>query len=183
MAATGPLVWIDCEMTGLDHESDTILEIACIVTDGDLNALAPGQEIVIHHPQHVLDAMNEWCVEHHGNSGLTARVLDSTVTMEQAETAVLDMVKSCCAEPRVAVLAGNSVHVDKAFMQRYMPRLIEHLHYRIVDVSTVKELARRWNAEVLRMAPVKKLSHRALDDIAESINELRFYRENFFKLT
>ncbi|KAJ2813118.1 Oligoribonuclease, mitochondrial [Coemansia furcata] len=181
MAEAGPLVWIDCEMTGLDSENDTILEIACIITDGSLNILASGPEIVIHHPQHVLDKMNEWCVEHHGKSGLTARVLDSTVTMEEAETAVLDLVKQCCAQPRVAVLAGNSVHVDCAFLRRYMPRLIEHLHYRIVDVSSVKELARRWNPEVLQRAPAKSLAHRALDDIIESIEELRYYQDNFFK--
>ncbi|KAJ1670182.1 rna exonuclease [Coemansia sp. RSA 1694] len=181
MAEAGPLVWIDCEMTGLDRESDTILEIACIVTDGDLNVLASGQEIVIRHEQHVLDKMDEWCVEHHGKSGLTARVLSSTVTMEQAEAAVLDMVKSCCAQPRVAVLAGNSVHVDCAFLHRCMPKLVEYLHYRIVDVSSVKELARRWSPEILQMAPAKRMSHRALDDIVESIEELRYYRDNFFK--
>ncbi|KAJ2032348.1 Phosphatidylinositol 3,4,5-trisphosphate-dependent Rac exchanger 2 protein [Coemansia sp. RSA 922] len=180
MVEAGPLVWIDCEMTGLDSENDTILEIACIITDGNLNILASGPEIVIHHPKHVLDAMNEWCVEHHGKSRLTARVLSSTVTMEQAEATVLDLVKSCCAQPRVAVLAGNSVHVDCAFLRHYMPKLVEHLHYRIVDVSSVKELARRWNPNVLQMAPAKNLSHRALDDIIESIEELRYYREKFF---
>ncbi|KAJ2746159.1 rna exonuclease [Coemansia sp. BCRC 34301] len=181
MDEAGPLVWIDCEMTGLDRDNDTILEIACVVTDGDLNTLAQGQEIVIHHEQPVLDKMNEWCVEHHGKSGLVARVLDSTVTMEQAETAVLDMVQGCCARPGVAVLAGNSVHVDYAFLRRCMPKLVEHLHYRIVDVSSIKELARRWSPDTLRMAPIKSLSHRALDDIIESIEELRYYRKSFFK--
>ncbi|KAJ2756025.1 rna exonuclease [Coemansia sp. BCRC 34490] len=155
-----PLVWIDCEMTGLDYDSDSIIEIACIVTDGSLNILEKGHEIAIHHPKEVMDAMGDWCTTQHGASGLTQRVLASTTTMADAEAAVLDLVKRHCAQPRTAVLAGNSVHADRAFIRRLMPALDSFLHYRIVDVSSVKELARRWNPRLLDSAPAKKTSHR-----------------------
>ncbi|KAJ1898818.1 rna exonuclease [Kickxella alabastrina] len=175
-----PLVWIDCEMTGLDYANDTIIEIACIITDANLNVIEKGRNIVVHQPKEVMDAMNDWCKDHHGKSGLTQSVLDSTTTMPEAEQEVLALVKKHWASPRAAVLAGNSVHADRAFLVRQMPELTEFLHYRIVDVSTVKELARRWNTHVLESAPLKKETHRALDDIIESIDELRYYKNNFF---
>lgn len=155
-----PLVWIDCEMTGLDPEHDTILEIACIVTDSGLGILEAGPDIAIGHPQAVLDNMNDWCKDHHGKSGLTANVLASTVTMAQAESMVLELVQRHCSQARKAMLAGNSVHADKTFLAKYMPRLCEYLHYRIVDVSSVKELARRWNPKAFELCPPKKEAHR-----------------------
>ncbi|KAJ1769642.1 rna exonuclease [Coemansia sp. RSA 1843] len=155
-----PLVWIDCEMTGLDYAKDSIIEIACVITDGDLNILETGDDIVIHHPKEVMDAMNEWCRLHHGRSGLTQSVLASATTMADAEASVLALVKRHCACPRTAVLAGNSVHADRAFLSRQMPELTSYLHYRIVDVSSIKELARRWNPHVLGAAPAKKETHR-----------------------
>ncbi|KAJ2718640.1 rna exonuclease [Coemansia sp. Benny D115] len=183
-AQTHPaIVWIDCEMTGLDLFNDTIIEIACVVTDGELNVLEKGKDIVIHQPKSVMDSMNEWCKEHHGRSGLTQSVLESTTTMEQAEQAVLELVKRHCPTPRTAILAGNSVHGDRVFLARCMPRLVEHLHYRIIDVSSVKELAKRWNAKVADGTPKKKMAHRALDDILESIEELRYMQKNFFVLS
>ncbi|KAJ1864995.1 rna exonuclease [Coemansia sp. RSA 2703] len=178
---SSPLVWIDCEMTGLDYVNDTIIEIACIVTDTDLNVLEKGRSIVVHQTKETMDAMGDWCKEHHGKSGLTQSVLESTTTMTEAEQEVLDLVKRHCSKPRTAVLAGNSVHADRAFLARQMPELTEFLHYRIVDVSSIKELARSWNPNVLKSAATKKESHRALDDIVESIEELRHYKSCFFK--
>ncbi|KAJ1739164.1 hypothetical protein LPJ78_005262 [Coemansia sp. RSA 989] len=180
MDTTAPLVWIDCEMTGLDPLHDTIIEIACVVTDGNLNVLEQGENIVIHQPAAVMDAMGEWCRHHHGESGLTQSVLESKTTMADAEAAVLALVKRHCRDPRTAVLAGNSVHADRAFLSRYMPELTAFLHYRIVDVSSIKELARRWNPQVLAQVPPKQEKHRALDDILESIAELRFYKQHLF---
>ncbi|KAJ2448788.1 hypothetical protein EV183_005251 [Coemansia sp. RSA 2336] len=180
MDTTAPLVWIDCEMTGLDPFHDTIIEIACVVTDGNLNVLEQGESIVIHQPAAVMDAMGEWCQHHHGESGLTQSVLESKTTMADAEAAVLALVKRHCRNPRTAVLAGNSVHSDRVFLSRYMPELTAFLHYRIVDVSSIKELARRWSPQVLAQMPPKKEKHRALDDILESIAELRFYRQHLF---
>ncbi|KAI9500259.1 rna exonuclease [Coemansia spiralis] len=176
-----PLVWIDCEMTGLDYDKDTIIEIACIITDDDLNIIGMGQDIVIHQPKEVMDAMNDWCKDHHGRSGLTQSVLDSTTTMAEAEAYVLGLVKRHCRTPCTAILAGNSVHADRAFLRRLMPELTSFLHYRIIDVSSVKELARRWHPQVLEAAPTKKETHRALDDIIESIEELRYYKSSLFK--
>ncbi|KAJ1728824.1 rna exonuclease [Coemansia biformis] len=168
-ADAAPMVWIDCEMTGLDYQHDTIIEIACIITDGDLNILETGKDIVIHQSKAVMDGMNDWCKEHHGRSGLTQSVLASTVTMAEAEASVLALVKRHCSRPRTAVLAGNSVHADRAFLTRLMPELTEFLHYRIIDVSSVKELARRWSRPA------------ALDDIVDSIEELRHYKDRFCK--
>ena len=136
-----PLVWIDLEMTGLDVERDTIVEIACLVSDGDLKRVVEGPALAIHQPEEVLANMNDWCKEHHGKSGLTQRVRESTVSLEEAEQRVLDFVREH-TEYQSAQLAGNSVHVDRAFLMRRMPRLLEHLHYRIVDVSSFAEVAR-----------------------------------------
>ncbi len=173
-----PLVWVDMEMSGLDPESCAILEVAVLLTDGDLNEIAAGPEIVVHQPAAVLEAMDEWNTTHHGNSGLTARVQASTVNVAEAERAVLAFLEAHTAKGR-SPLAGNSVHQDRAFIDRYMPALGEYLHYRNVDVSTVKELAKRWYPE---LPPFEKQeAHRALSDIRESLAELRHYREKIFR--
>lgn len=184
------LVWIDCEMTGLDVVKDTILEIACVITTANLEVLA-STSFVIGNSKKRLDAMdswyvikliiNFWCTEHHGESGLTDKVLNSKITLAKAESEILKFIKKFIPNPRTAPLAGNSVHMDKIFMIREMPLVIEHLHYRIVDVSTVKELCERWNSTVFKECPEKKYGHRAVDDIFESIQELKYYRENLFK--
>ncbi|XP_065068685.1 oligoribonuclease, mitochondrial-like [Rhopilema esculentum] len=174
------LVWIDLEMTGLDVNHDAIIEIAVLISDKDLNIIAQGPDLVIHQSKELMENMDEWCTRQHGESGLTAKVLQSRILLEDAEQIVLEFVqnhtkKGCCP------LAGNSVHTDKMFLEKYMPNLSRHLHYRIVDVSTVKELCRRWYSEEYQKCPVKKERHRALDDIKESIEELKFYRRNIFK--
>ncbi|KAF2398439.1 putative RNA exonuclease Rex2 [Trichodelitschia bisporula] len=179
-----PLVWIDCEMTGLDIENDVILQIACFITDANLNLLEPnGFEIVVHHEKPVLDAMDPWCTRTHEKSGLTAAVLASTVTPEQAAEALLAYVTSLVPTPHKALLAGNTVHADKAYLrQAPYNTLIEHLHHRILDVSAIKEAARRWaDPGVLARIPRKKALHEARTDILESIEEARFYRDAFFR--
>ncbi|KAL1935380.1 hypothetical protein VTP01DRAFT_4520 [Rhizomucor pusillus] len=173
-----PLVWIDCEMTGLDISKDHLIEIAVLITDGDLNIVAEGPELVIHQPKEVMDNMNDWCKEHHGASGLTQAVLDSKVSTEDAKKQILEFLKAHI-EKGEAPLAGNSVHADKRFLEKEMPELVDYLHYRIVDVSTVKELTRRWYPDIAKCV-VKKNCHRALDDIKESIAELKYYRHHVF---
>ncbi|CDH57826.1 exonuclease rnase t and dna polymerase iii [Lichtheimia corymbifera JMRC:FSU:9682] len=173
-----PLVWIDCEMTGLDLTKDHLIEIAVLITDGDLNVVAEGPELIIHQPSEVMDSMNDWCKEHHGASGLTQAVLDSKVSTADAQTQVLDFLKKHI-NPGDAPLAGNSVHADKRFLEKEMPDVVNYLHYRIVDVSTIKELARRWYPDIAA-GVVKKNTHRALDDIKESIAELQYYQQRIF---
>jgi oligoribonuclease len=173
-----PLVWIDMEMSGLDPSTCRILEIATIVTDGKLEILAEGPDLVVHQPDEVLDAMDDWCTRHHGESGLTAQVRASTVSEAEAERQTLEFLARW-TQAGASPLCGNSVHQDRRFMSRYMPRLDAFLHYRLVDVSTLKELSRRWYPEV--KAPGKRETHRALDDIRESIAELRFYRGAVFR--
>ncbi len=173
------LVWMDLEMTGLDPERERILEMATLITDGDLEVIAEGPELIVHQSDELLDAMDEWNTKHHGESGLTDRVRASTVSEADAEKATLDFIREHC-ERRSAPLAGNSIHQDRRFLVRYMPTLDEFLHYRNVDVSTVKELSRRWYPAEFAAAPAKKGSHRALDDIRESIEELRYYRRSIF---
>ncbi|KAI8813745.1 ribonuclease H-like domain-containing protein [Cladochytrium replicatum] len=168
-------------MTGLDIDRDHIIEIACLLTDGKLKQVIKGPHIVIHQPKRVLDGMDEWCTKHHGKSGLTEAVLASTVTTAQAEQTVLEFIKQYVQKPRVAVLAGNSVHMDLVFLRREMPSVVEHLHYRIVDVSSVKEMCRRFAPLLLANSPQKNLSHRALDDILESIEELRYFSKHLFE--
>ncbi|KAF2274133.1 oligoribonuclease-like protein [Westerdykella ornata] len=183
MASKDPIVWIDCEMTGLDAEQDTILSIACFVTDSDLNLLDDhGFEAVIHHSQHELDKMGEWCTKHHRESGLTQACINSTTTATEAAESLLAYIKKYVPTARTALLAGNSVHADRAFLvkQPYKP-VIDHLHYRILDVSSIKEAARRWaSAEHLKRLPRKKMLHEARPDILESIEEAKFYRTTFF---
>lgn len=176
------MVWVDLEMTGLDIEKDQIIEMACIITDSDLNVLAEGPNLIIKQPDELLDGMSDWCKEHHGKSGLTQAVRNSQITLELAEYEFLSFVRQH-TPPGQCPLAGNSVHADKRFLDKYMPQFMYHLHYRIVDVSTVKELCRRWFPGEYKMAPQKRASHRALDDIQESIKELQFYRANIFKST
>ena len=172
------LVWMDMEMTGLDPERDTILEIATLITTDALDLVAAGPVLAIGHPQSVLDAMDQWNREHHAASGLTARVLASSVSMADAEAQTLTFVKTYCPE-RMSPLCGNSIYQDRRFLARYMPKLDAYLHYRNIDVSTVKELVRRWYPTG-PPPPEKKHAHLALDDIRESIDELRFYRQHYF---
>jgi len=171
------LVWMDLEMTGLDPETDTILEIATIVTDGELNVLAEGPNLAIHHPDAVLDGMNAWCKQHHGESGLSERVRRSPIGMAEAEAATLAFIRQYVPD-RASPLCGNSIHQDRRFLSRYMPTLENALHYRNIDVSTIKELARRWYPALPAVA--KQSTHLALDDIRESIAELNTYRLQLF---
>jgi oligoribonuclease len=171
------LVWMDLEMTGLDPDVDTILEMAILITDADLNIVAEGPSIAIHQDEAVLSEMNDWCKTHHGASGLTARVQKSTITMADAEAIALDFVRQYVPE-RGSPLCGNSIHQDRRFLVRYMPRLEAYMHYRNIDVSTIKELARRWYAGIT--PPPKRAAHLALDDIHESIAELAYYRKTVF---
>jgi oligoribonuclease len=169
---------MDLEMTGLDPESDTIIEAATIITAGDLEIIEEGTALAIHQPPAVLDAMDKWNTEHHAASGLTARITASTLSMAQAEAQTLELIKRHVGE-RAAPLCGNSIWQDRRFLARYMPTLEAYLHYRIVDVSSIKELVRRWYPE--EPVPTKKNTHLALEDIRESIAELRHYREKFFR--
>jgi oligoribonuclease len=174
------IVWMDLEMTGLDSERERIIEIAVLVTDSDLNVVAEGPELVVHQSNELLDGMDEWNTSHHGESGLTERVRASTLSEEDAQTLVLEFLEKECVQGK-APLAGNSIWQDRRFLARYMKRIDAFLHYRIIDVSSVKELARRWYPDSLAGAPAKRGAHRALDDVLESIEELRFYREHVFR--
>lgn len=176
-----PLVWVDLEMTGLDPERDRIVEVAVIVTDGQLERLVEGPDLVIGASEESLGGMDPFVVQMHAGSGLTALIRESNLTVEQAEEQVLAFVRQHVPERRTAPLAGNSVHADRAFMRRYMPALEDYVHYRNVDVSTVKELVRRWYPDALEGAPRKTGGHRALADIRESIDELRYFRRSVFR--
>lgn len=172
------LVWMDMEMSGLDPDREVILEVATLVTDDALELIAEGPVFAIHQPQAVLDAMDDWNQKHHHASGLVRRVCDSDITVAEAERQTLAFVRQYCIA-RKSPLCGNSVYQDRRFLARYMPNLEVFLHYRNIDVSTVKELVRRWYPKGPK-PPEKKHAHLALDDIRESIEELRFYRERFF---
>ncbi len=171
------LVWMDLEMSGLDPARDTIIEIATIVTDSELDIVAEGPVIAIHQSDELLDAMDDWNREHHAASGLTARVRNSKTDLAEAERLTLEFVRQHTAE-RSSPLCGNSIWQDRRFLARYMPTLEGYLHYRIVDVSSIKELARRWYPSAV---PEKKNTHLALDDVRESIEELRAYRRTIFQ--
>ncbi|MEH1053793.1 oligoribonuclease [Micromonospora sp. CPCC 206171] len=174
------LVWIDCEMTGLDLAGDALIEVAALVTDPDLNVLGEGVDVVIHADEAALAAMPEIVATMHGKSGLTEEVRRSTVTLAEAEDMVLEYVTSHVKDPRTAPLCGNSIATDRGFIARDMPRLDAHLHYRMIDVSSIKELTRRWYPRVYFGQPQKGLAHRALADIRESIRELEYYRRTIF---
>ena len=174
------LVWIDCEMTGLDLGKDALIEVAALVTGPDLNVLGEGIDLVIHADDAALDAMPEVVREMHAKSGLTEEVRRSTVTMAEAEAAVLAYIKQFVPNPRTAPLCGNSIATDRGFLARDMPALDDFLHYRMIDVSSIKELARRWYPRVYFGQPQKGLAHRALADIRESIRELEYYRRTVF---
>lgn len=174
------LIWIDLEMTGLDPDRDVIIEMATIVTDSDLNTLAEGPVIAIHQPEEILAGMDEWNTRQHGQSGLTQRVRESTVSMAEAEAQALAFLEQWVPK-RSSPICGNSICQDRRFLYRHMPRLEGYFHYRNLDVSTLKELAARWAPQV-RESFKKGNTHLALDDIRESIAELRHYRDHFIKL-
>ncbi|GAC50229.1 oligoribonuclease [Gordonia aichiensis] len=174
------LVWIDCEMTGLDLEKDKLIEIAALVTDGDLNILGDGVDVVIHADDADLDSMPDVVTKMHADSGLTDEVRRSTVTVPEAEAMVLDYIRKHVTTPGAVPLAGNSIATDRGFIARDMPELDAYLHYRMVDVSSIKELCRRWYPRIYFNQPEKGLAHRALADIRESIRELRYYRAAVF---
>jgi oligoribonuclease len=174
------LVWIDCEMTGLELSRDALIEIAVLVTDGELNVLDDGLDIVIGCADDVLETMVPFVQQMHEASGLTELVRRSTVTLGEAERQVLDYIKRFVPEQRTAPLCGNSIATDRGFIIRDMPELDAYLHYRMIDVSSIKELARRWYRRVYFGQPAKGLAHRALADIYESVQELRYYRATVF---
>lgn len=174
------LIWLDLEMTGLEPKQDKILEIASIITDGELNILAVGPVFAIHQPDDVLENMNEWCIEQHGKSGLTQRCKDSTTSLAQAEIATIEFISQYVPKG-VSPMCGNSIGQDRRFINEYMTDFETWFHYRNIDVSTIKELVRRWQPEVLNNV-IKTGAHLALDDIRESIAELKVYREHAFKI-
>ena len=173
------LVWIDCEMTGLDLGADALIEVAALVTDFELNVIGEGIDVVIKPPQEAIDQMDEFVRNMHTVSGLLAE-LDNGVTMQEAEEQVLGYIRQHCADGSRPPLAGNTVATDRSFLVRDMPTLESFLHYRIVDVSSIKELSRRWYPRAYFNSPAKTGNHRALADIQESIEELRYYREAVF---
>ncbi|THU78921.1 ribonuclease H-like protein [Dendrothele bispora CBS 962.96] len=184
-SSSGPLVWIDCEMTGLNPEKDKILEIAVLITDGDLNIVDEGIEYIVKTEKTLLDGMDSWCTKQHGESGLTKACLESPYTRDYVSQAVFAYIKKWVPEQRTACLAGNSVHADRSFLVKEMPEVIDWLHYRIestawVDVSSIKECVRRWYPAPSQRAPKHDSDHRALSDIRGSIGELKWYRENIF---
>ncbi|SDT91663.1 oligoribonuclease [Halopseudomonas salegens] len=174
------LIWIDLEMTGLDPDNDVIIEIATVVTDANLNELAVGPVLAINQPAVVMQGMDEWNTRQHGQSGLTQRVLDSRITLAEAERQTLEFLREWVPE-RVSPMCGNSICQDRRFLHRGMPLLEKYFHYRHIDVSTLKELVARWAPE-LKKGVKKSSSHLALDDIRDSISELQYYREHFIKV-
>ncbi|WP_025618611.1 oligoribonuclease [Salinispora cortesiana] len=174
------LVWIDCEMTGLDLGGDKLIEVAALVTDPDLNVLGEGVDVVMHADEAALEKMPEIVATMHAKSGLTEEVRRSTIGLAEAEEMVLDYITSHVKDPRTAPLCGNSIATDRGFIARDMPRLDNHLHYRMIDVSSIKELCRRWYPRVYFSQPQKGLAHRALADVRESIRELEYYRRTLF---
>ena len=174
------LVWMDLEMTGLDHTSDVIVEIATIITDDELQIVAEGPDLVIHQPDDVLARMDQVVVDMHTKSGLLEQIKASTVSLEDAGTATLEFIKQHVPEPASVPLCGNSIGTDRRFLAAYLPDIETHLHYRSVDVSSIKELVKRWYPDVDAQRPHGHGAHRALDDIRESIREMAYYREHVF---
>lgn len=180
MALKDNLIWVDLEMTGLNPDTDRIIEMAAIVTDGDLNQIAQGPVIAVHQSDAVLSRMDEWCTRQHGQSGLTDRVRASTISETEAEQQMLAFLREH-SEKGVSPMCGNSIGQDRRFLWRHMPELEAFFHYRNLDVSTIKELVKRWKPGVMDGFK-KQGTHLALDDIRESIEELRHYRRHFFRL-
>jgi oligoribonuclease len=174
------LVWMDLEMTGLDPARHVIVEIATLVTDDDLQIVGEGPDLVVHQPPEVFAEMDDFVRNMHTSSGLLPQIAASTMTLEEAGAQTLAFIKEHVPEARTVPLCGNSIGTDRRFLAKYLPEIEEYLHYRSVDVSTIKELARRWYPGALSALPRKATAHRALDDIRESIDELRFYRERLF---
>lgn len=173
------MIWIDLEMTGLDI-NDKIIEIATIVTDSNLNIVAEGPNLVIHEPKSVMDNMGEWCTKQHGRSGLTEKVLQSRITLKEAQEQTLQFLEKYTLKQK-SPLCGNSIWNDRRFLAKYMPEIEQYCHYRMVDVSTLKELAKRWKPKVYDSYS-KESTHMALNDIKDSINELSYYRQYFLNL-
>ena len=176
------LAWMDLEMTGLDPGRHVIVEIATLVTDDDLNLVAEGPDLVVHQPAEALAEMDEVVVTMHTKSGLLPQITASTVTLEEAGAATLAFLREHIPQPRSVPLCGNSIGTDRRFLAAFLPEIEEFLHYRSVDVSTLKELIKRWNPALLDAAPRKSEGHRALDDIRESLKELQYYREVFCRV-
>lgn len=174
------LAWMDLEMTGLDVRSDVIVEIATLITDDQLNVIAEGPNIVCTAPAEKLENLDPVVADMHTRSGLLERIRQSTVTVDEAGAATLEFLQAHISEPRTVPLCGNSIGTDRRFLDRYLPDIENFLHYRSVDVSTIKELARRWHPEMLAAMPRKATAHRALDDIKESLAELKYWRGTIF---
>jgi oligoribonuclease len=172
---------MDLEMTGLEPARHVIVEIATIVTDDDLEVVAEGPDLIVHQPEEALAHMDDYVRNMHTSSGLLAAIRESTVSLEDAGQATLEFIRAHVPEPRTVPLCGNSIGTDRRFLDAYLPAIEQHLHYRSVDVSTIKELAKRWYPAAVAAAPTKSSAHRALDDIRESIDELRYYRTSVFK--
>lgn len=173
------LIWIDLEMTGLDPDNDLIIEIATIITDKNLNILAEGPVLAVHQSDSVIEGMDDWNQKHHGQSGLIERVKASTIDDAEAETQTIEFLRQWVPENK-SPICGNSICQDRRFLYRYMPKLENYFHYRNIDVSTLKELAARWAPDIYNGFQ-KKSVHKALDDIIESIDEMKYYREHFIK--
>jgi oligoribonuclease len=182
-SVTRVLVWMDLEMTGLDVSSDVIVEVATLITDDDLNIVAEGPDLVVATAASQLEAMDDFVRSMHTKSGLLAEIASSTISLEQAGATTLDFIRAHIPSPRTVPLAGNSIGTDRRFLAAQLPEIEEYLHYRSVDVSTVKELARRWYPESMKGAPTKAGGHRAMDDIRESVAELAYYRTAIFRDT
>ncbi|RYZ83980.1 MAG: oligoribonuclease [Proteobacteria bacterium] len=176
--AQDQLVWIDMEMSGLNPDTDVVLEIAILLTNGELEVTKEGPEIIVSQPKELFETMDNWNKEHHTKSGLWAAVEASKVSLKEAEDQIMAFLESNVAA-KSSPICGNSIAQDRLFLRKYMPRVNDYLHYRMVDVSSVKELVKRWYPKA-KSSPSKAGNHRAMDDIRESVNELKFYRENFF---
>ncbi|XP_067618077.1 probable oligoribonuclease [Eurosta solidaginis] len=180
IADESAIVWMDLEMTGLNSINDKIIEVACLITDKDLNILTEGLNFAINYPKETFAQMDEWCKKHHHESGLIKKCLESDITPARSEELVLDYLKKHVPKGKCP-LAGSTIYMDRSFLRHQMPAVNNYLHYRIIDVSSIKELCRRWTPDISNSAPRKRLLHRSLDDIQESIDELKYYREHFFK--
>jgi len=173
------LIWVDCEMTGLDLNKEMIMEIGCVITDKDLNEVASQPSLIIHVPDDKLQGMVEWCQKHHGESGLTESCRQSKLTSQEVDETLFDFVQKYTTS-KECPMAGNSIYMDRLFISKQFPKFHSHFHYRNVDVSSVKELVRRWYPGQYAQLPKKKWSHRVLDDIKDSIQELKYYRSSVF---